>query len=184
MSGTLDLLSGLLAFTPITVVNPVSPYTIPQGATNVIIEIWGGGGAGYSYQSPGGGGGAGAYVRSSYPCAGGQKIYFLNAASGGAPNPSGGIGGAGGDLSVNAALTTIPSFVAMLAQGGRGGQGVTTPGIGGSASGGNQANINGPAGQIPFGAIGIPGTIFGDGSPYGGVAPVAQAQLIQALLAQ
>ena len=128
----------------------------------------GGGGAGYSYQSPGGGGGAGAYVRSSYPCAGGQKIYFLNAASGGAPNPSGGIGGAGGDLSVNAALTTIPSFVAMLAQGGRGGQGVTTPGIGGSASGGNQANINGPAGQIPFGAIGIPGTIFGDGSPYGG----------------
>ena len=53
---------------PITITNPATTQvTIPAGATNIIIEVWGAGGSGGSSDknSPGGGGGGGGgYSRS------------------------------------------------------------------------------------------------------------------------
>lgn len=108
--------------------------TVPNGATNVVIENWGPGGTGaYGTGSVaqhnatyGAGGAAGGYCRSSYSCSGGQTINYS----------------VGTAYETNSTVTSGSlSITAMQANGGyQGSLG------GGTSSGGNQANITGAGG--------------------------------------
>ncbi len=126
--------------------------TVPPGATQVVIELWGLGGQGaYGTGSVaqhnatyGAGGQAGGYCRSVYSCSGGQTLnYDLTTTYQGTSQV------ASGSLSI----TT------MTAVGG--GQGSVSNAYG-TASGGNQANVTGAGGASGGSAysdsLGAPGT--------------------------
>ena len=109
--------------------------TVPAGATQVVIELWGLGGQGaYGTGSVaqhnatyGAGGQAAGYCRSVYPCAGGQTLnYALTTAY-------------QQDSTVSSGTLAITTMTAV--GGGEGG------GSGyGTATGGNQANVTGTIG--------------------------------------
>ena len=131
--------------------------TVPDGATQVVIELWGlGGPGGYGTgtQKPdiyyGPGGQAGGYCRSSYPCSGGQTLnYALSAAY-------------ATDSTVTSGTLSITTMTAV----GGGEGGVTGYG---TASGGNQANVTG--------AMGAPGgTSASDGAGGAGTVGVYEGE--------
>ena len=120
--------------------------TVPAGAGNVVIELWGVGGPGAygtgtgtgTSKQYGPGGQAGGYCRSSYSCSGGQTLnYALDSTF-------------AQDSTVTSGTLAITTMTAV--GGGQGG------GTGyGTASGGNQANVTG--------AIGGPGgSAYADGA--------------------
>ena len=112
--------------------------TVPSGATNVVIEIWGGGGGGGNSSNTlgGGGGGSGGYSKSSYSITGSNTLNYSVG--------TGGTGGIGGTTStVTSGTKTITT---MTANGGSGGS-RPTPGSGGSATGGNLINTTGNSGE-------------------------------------
>jgi hypothetical protein len=167
--------------------------TIPQGATQIIAEVWGaagGGGGGFTSggaDSGGGGGGSGGLARSLYALTSanwGQTIAVLVGAAG-----TSGMSVAGasqlssGTYSLPAPVTGDGGFR------GNNSSGITvggTGGGGGSASGGNQVNTpgrTGSAGQSNAGgseggagAPGVTGTLgTGTGGGQGAMGAVAGA---------
>ena len=124
--------------------------TVPAGAGNVVIELWGVGGPGAdgtgtgTSKQYGAGGQAGGYCRSSYSCSGGQTLnYALDSTFEQASTVTSG----------TLAITTMTAF--------GGGQGSGT-GYG-TASGGNAANVTGavggPGGSVPSDGAGGAGTV-------------------------
>ena len=163
-SGAISLgdFRGKSNFTPQTIVRQgsASSQTVPAGATNVIIEAWGNGGYGGGYYfdgsnyNSGGGGGAGGYCRSSYSCSGGQTINYDARA--------------GFTVQVTSGTLSITTMTAN--NGGNGVPGTFSDagfaGNGGTATGGNQANVTGQAGSgaAPGNSTaGVYGGPFGDG---------------------
>ena len=124
-----------------------STETIPNGATTVTIEDWGGSGGGGPGGGPacagkgGGGGGSGGYCKTvlNVSAANGQTMNFTVGTAGSA---SSGNGTASSVSSGSFALTT------MTANGGSGGAAgaVGTGGAAGTGSGGNTSNVSGAAG--------------------------------------
>ena len=146
--------------------------TVPAGATNVVIEIWGagGGGGGGSIVRGGGGGGGGSYCRSSYACSGGQTMAYTGSQSG-VPGNTDTTGGAGSTTVVSSGTLTITT---LTANGGSGGISATLGGVGGAgavaSTGGNQVNgVGGPGGISSVSAGGGQGPaaigLFGAGAP-------------------
>lgn len=180
---------GVQYYTPIWHGNPFTPYTppptnalihifttpgsateiIPAGKNTIQMEVWGGGGGGGGVSGSFGGrvGGTGGLSYSVYTVSslGGSGLTLnYTVPAGGAGGLSGGATGSTGSAgSITAG--TVTGFSTMTANGGVGGQNfLGSPGVGGTASGGNSSNITGTTGST----IGLTGFISGDGSPYGG----------------
>lgn len=161
-SGTISIgnFSGASNFTPSTVNTTTSgTQTVPAGATNVVIELWGNGGGGGGGGGGRDGGGAGGYSRSTYACSGGQTISYTRGAAGTAGSAAGGNGGTGGTSNVVSGTLTITQ---MNANGGGGG--TAGGGTGGGASGGNVVNTTGGSTTTQLGGTGITGI---NGGPHG-----------------
>lgn len=140
--------------------------TIPSGASQVVIEIWGGGGAGgrgrSSNSTYGGGGGSGGYSRKTYSLSSGSwgTTFSYEVGAGGT---AGGIanGNDGGASIVT--NVTFPTSTSLAS--GFGGGGIY--GLDGGAQGspgfpiGGDVNTNGDGGAAT--------TYFGAAAPNGGV---------------
>lgn len=169
-NGVVYTVSAPLSYTE-TVFNPVlhsytsgsGTETVPSGASNVVIEVKGGGGGfsttGYTLSFAAGGGGGG-YCRTSMTVTpGGTFNYSVGPAGGTNPNNNGTAGQPSTVSSGTIILTT------MTANGGGGGN---ANGAGGSASGGNQANANGSTGvNGGAGGASTAGVHFDTGNTYG-----------------
>lgn len=154
-SGTTYTLSSAVSYTQNAFAATTNAYTtagsgtetVPSGASNVVIEIWGGGGGGGGGDgniTKGGGGGGAGYARSSYACSGGQTIAYTVGAGGSNAGVNNGAGFAGTQSSASSGTLSITT---MTAHGGAGGTGDGSANSnGGSASGGNQANATGGQG--------------------------------------
>lgn len=126
-------------------------FTVPDFISKIKITAFGGGGGGQTGDSGAGGGGAfGVAIRTVIP---GQAIAIV-VGSGGAAGSPGASGGA----------TTI---LGMSAAGGGGGTGLTTPGIGGAATGFDFGFNGQTGGGNPGGANGH-GQMGGDAGGWGG----------------
>ncbi|WP_242135056.1 cytochrome c3 family protein [Aestuariivivens marinum] len=150
--------------TTVTLTDPINDvsFTIPAGATNIIIEVWGAGGAGGGAKknSAGGGGGGGAYSQSTDAV--GPGLYTIQIGAGGTSNGPND-GNPGGD-------TWFGSVSTVLAKGGGGGLSNGTLGTGGQASSGvgdtRLSGSNGLAGsgtQGGNGGAGANGGVGGNG---------------------
>jgi hypothetical protein len=141
-SGVLNALVGAGQFSPITqtYTSGSGSQTVPIGAVNVVIEVWGGGapgGAGnIASGNLGGGGGASGYARSSYAVLAGQTIDYSVGIANNASTAS------SGTLSITTMQANPGAQGSAATTGGPG-----TGGAGGSATGGNQANTTGGAGN-------------------------------------
>jgi hypothetical protein len=144
--------------------------TVPIGANNVTIEVWGGGGGGGGGTGnlctgvPGFSGGGSGYSRSLYSCAAGQTILYsvgVGGANGGAHDAN---GHAGTSSTAYSGTLSISSLIANGGQGGSG-DGGAGAGAGGTATGGNQANVTGATGSYP--QVGIYTNTVASGSMYG-----------------
>jgi len=168
-SGTISLSKNITSLLRIYTSGSGATETIPVGATNVIIEVWGSGGGGAGQQGAGslihdgGGGGAAGYCRTSKTLTSanwGQTLHYTV----GAQSIVTGNGNASSASSGTLSITTMTA---------NGGSGTTTNagGAGGTASGGTAANVTGNAGNSyangSAGGTGTTGTVSGDGSPYG-----------------
>jgi hypothetical protein len=138
--------------------------TIPSGASQVVIEVWGasgGGGGGQSATKPftsGGGGGSGGYSRRTIAISSGNWGKTIHTV----------IGASGGDASAGAASTLSSGTFTMTTQNANGGGGGGTNGgggAGGTSSGGTtntSGNVGGPggggSGAGGAGIVGINGT--------------------------
>lgn len=103
--------------------------TVPNGASQVVVECWGGGGGGQtsiSFEHAGGGGGYCKKTMAIIPANWGSSISYSVGASGAAGNPSGTGGG----------QTTVSTY-GLTANGGSGGKNGVSPTPGGTASGGD-----------------------------------------------
>ena len=149
--------------------------TIPTGATNLTIEVWGGGGGGGGGNTSvnfGDAGGTGAYTTALFAVSthAGQTIAYSVGAQGAGGVSSTGAGSAGGNSTASTGTFTLSTITA------RGGAGGAMQGGGsGSGTGGTYTNANpgatGSTGITPtgrLGSTGISGSISGDGSPHGG----------------
>ncbi|MDP3946044.1 MAG: T9SS type A sorting domain-containing protein [Lutibacter sp.] len=118
---------------------PANTFTVPAGVTQVTVEAWGGGGAGGSSKidrySAGGGGGGAYTIANSVSVTSGQT-YAVTIGSGGIQN-FGANGGDGGNS----------TFLAVNANGGKGGGGVTTYIVGLSGAGGTGGTYSGGSGM-------------------------------------
>jgi len=142
-------------------------WTVPDGATQVTVEIWGAGGAGGGSNFSGyggGGGGGGGYSIKTFSVTAGQTINYTIGTGGTAS--SGNNGNAGGGSS----LIHTPSSTSLTANGGGGGSrnGTLTGGTGGTggtASGGdtNATGSNGTVGSATGGNGGNSGNTPGSG---------------------
>lgn len=162
-------------FTPTTVVvggggtgssaHTSGTYTIPTGATHIVIEVWGGGGwgaAGDDNSNFGGGGGAGGYCRSvSYACSGGQTINW----QAGVQNDTTASTVTSGTLAVTSMTANLGGLGTNAAGGGAGGAGGTATAAGGNIA----ASTTGQAGTAGTTSAGIggTGTTGVHGGPYG-----------------
>jgi hypothetical protein len=138
--------------------------TIPSGASQVVIEVWGasgGGGGGQTATKPftiGGGGGSGGYSRRTIAISSGNWGKTIHTV----------IGASGGDASAGAASTLSSGTFTMTTQNANGGGGGGTNGgggAGGTSSGGTTntpGNVGGPGGTGSStggaGIVGINGT--------------------------
>ncbi len=120
--------------------------TIPAGASNCVVEVWGGTNAGGNgtgtgcTASGGGGGGAPGYSRTSLAVTPGNTFAYTVGAAGAASTVSSG----------TQAITTMTANAGAVGANGPLGAG----GAGGTATGGNQANTTGSAGSAGTGAHG------------------------------
>lgn len=138
--------------------------TVPAGYTNVVIEIKGGG-AGTSTPDAtdtylDGGGGA-AYCRTSMAVTPGGTFNYQVGVAGGTNIHGNGVGGS--------ASTVTSGSISLTTMTANGGQGAGANGVGGTATGGNQANVtghNGVNGGVG-GTSGSAGLHFDTGNAYG-----------------
>ena len=148
--------------------------TVPSGATLVFIEAEGGGGAGGRDSFDiGGGGGGGAYCAKTIAVAGGETMTYTVAAvsNGRATNGTG-----AGNIFSEILGTVTGGAVAVVANGGLGGQTAGNGGNGGQAIGGDTNTDgtagadNGGAGASPLGGAGgmSSGAVAGAGEAPGG----------------
>jgi hypothetical protein len=140
--------------------------TIPSGATQVVIEVWGAGGGGGRGRSSnatyGGGGGAGGYSKKTYTLSSGNwgTTFSYGIGAGGTASTIANGGDAGLSIVTNG---TFPTSTSIAGEGGVGGlHGLSggDQGAGGAATGGD---VN------TYGNGGSPTTYFGAASPNGGV---------------
>lgn len=127
--------------------------TVPSGAINCVVEVWGptnaggnGTGTGCTLNGGGGGGGPG-YCRTSLPVTPGLTFNFT-------------VGAVGFPSTVSSGTQTIATMTANPANAGANGPN-GAGGIGVTATGGTQANTtggNGTAGSNIFGGIGASAT--------------------------
>jgi hypothetical protein len=142
--------------------------TVPTGATNAQIELYGSGGGGGNCISAGffggGGGGGGVCQTTQAVTAGGTLVLTI---------------GAGGTQSVTGAVSTLVAgtqgLTTMTANGGHLGTAGTsttpgTSGTGGTCSGGNVGNVTGNAGGSPLPNSGGAGTVGALGAGNAGGA--------------
>ncbi|QKT03642.1 carboxypeptidase regulatory-like domain-containing protein [Ectothiorhodospiraceae bacterium 2226] len=174
------------------------PWTVPEGVTEVTVEVWGGGGGGGTNGNHGGGGGGGgAYAAATVPVVAGDIYSIIVGAGGGAGaaagtsqfGPDGGAapviapGGQGGaDNSTAAGVGGSGAFGAVTANGCSGGTGqqgggnMRAGGGGGgsplncSVGGDGSANVpgSGGSGEGAGGAGGASGANGADGAAPGG----------------
>lgn len=156
------------SFSPVTqTFSTAGSFTasVPVGASNLTLEIWGGAGGGNTGSGSGcaaqsgGGGGSGGYSESVFSVAAvnGQTITLSIGTAG---------SGSGGNGGTTTASSGTFSITTMNATGGGGGQ-VGGSGLGGTAGtggGGNTTNSSGNAGQN--------GSVIGGGGTGGGVVGV------------
>jgi MSHA biogenesis protein MshQ len=150
--------------------------TVPYGAGNVSIYVWGPGGpggsgsnAGFSYATNcGGSGGGGGYaVSQNVTCASAQTFTY-NIGASGTPGANSTLGANG---TIGTESNVIGSGVTTAIRAGAGGPGITfyhggTGGVGGVANGGNYLNVTGISGNT--GNAAVSGVSFGGsfgGSP-------------------
>ena len=162
--------SKTVPFTPVTRVytSGSGTETAPSGASNVVIEIWGGGecGAHSNKNIGGGGGGSGGYSKSSYSITGGNTLNYSVGTGG-----TGGYGASGTSSTVTSGTKTITNMTANSGSGAT----ILTAGSGGSASGGNLINTTGNSGNTgddsdtaATGGVGITGSgTYGAGGSGG-----------------
>lgn len=142
----------------ITITNPATTQvTIPTGATNIIIEVWGAGGSGGGSKknAAAGGGGGGAYSKSINGFSPGT--YAIQVGQG-APSAGGNTDGTAGGNSWFINASTV------FADGGGGGLVAGTPGAGGNSPVGDDTTISGGSGVAGSGSQGGDG---GDGANGG-----------------
>jgi hypothetical protein len=167
-SGAISLSNfyGKSNFTPVTRTYTTvgsGTETIPTGASQVVITVWGAGGGGgrsgtnICTNNNGGGGGSGAYVKKTLSISSsnwGQTLSYLVATRGAAGITSAPNGGAGGTSTVsNGTFTTSVSLSAGGGGGGASGNSTGNQGSGGTASGGDtNTNGNGGGGTVSTGA--------------------------------
>ena len=132
-------------------------FTVPNGITKIMVEVWGGGGGAAIGTEGGGGGGYSKGILSVTP---GATITATVGAGGTGGQSYGSNGGTGG----------TSTFSTISATGGSGtGSGL---GAGGIGSGGSILNLRGSRGQlIGSGAIGTGGV-----APYSGAFTLASGQ--------
>jgi hypothetical protein len=160
-SGTISISISGLTVIHVYTTGSNATETVPTGSTTAILEVWGGGAGGTAGTgsgcsgSPGAGGGAGGYCRTSFAVSTKNGLTWKYTV--GAAGAAGAAGGAGSIVA-----GTMTGFTTMSAGGGG------TSHVGGTASGGTQANTVGATGSGRTGGTGTTGTVSGDGSPYGG----------------
>jgi hypothetical protein len=129
-------------------------FTVPDGVTQVVVEVCGAGGGG-GYNDPGnttgpfaGGGGGGGYLRALVTVTPGEPISVVVGAAGTTPDSSGD-GTAGGDS----------SFGSIVAGGGQGGQSDVNGGSGGAGGtvNGGIFSFIGQGGEDGTSELGSPG---------------------------
>jgi hypothetical protein len=177
-SGTISLsISGLTVTRTYSTAVSGATETVPTGATNMTVNVWGGGGSGGTgsgqFLQGGGGGGGGYVVSTSVSVTGGQTFTYTVGAGGTAGiNPNNGNAGA--------ASTVSGTGVSINAGGGQGGikqSSGAAGGAGGTASGGNTTNTAGLAGTAGAGGGGAGGNsgAGNSGVPGGGSSGVTGA---------
>lgn len=166
---------GAPPFTPVTRVystGTTATETAPTGATNVVIEVWGGGAGGprgfgvgcaIDYNSDGSSGG---YSRTSVAVSGGQTLVYTIGPGGKGRDATAGTSGTASSVS-----SGTLSITTMSAGGGT--YSISGGGAGGTASGGTVANTTGNVGVITSGGntpapSGTNGNTTGYDGGYGG----------------
>jgi hypothetical protein len=131
--------------------------TVPAGATNVVIKLWGaGGGGGLFTGPPGGGGGGGGYAERTLAVTGGQTFtYSVGGGGNGLQGPGNGSGAGGGNSNV---ISASPSFT-MACNGAQGGQ---------QAAGGNGGTVSNTGGSVSTTGGNGSSSVAGGSSPNGG----------------
>lgn len=166
-SGAISLRNfyGTSKFTPVTRTydGTSGTETIPTGATQVVIEVWGGGGGGSGSDTVtpavGSGGGSGGYVRKTFTLVSGDagKTFSYAAGATAAGGALDTVGSAGNNSTCSNG--TFGTSFSLSGSGGGGGDPITGQGLGGLASGGDVNTAgNGGGGLIRTGA----------GAPNGG----------------
>lgn len=173
MSGVMAVMAGLTVLSePNLVIYDFSSgsgtVTVPVGATDLVIETWGGGGGGGRGDEAvgeGGGGGAGGYSKKTLALSGddGKTIMYAVGVGGQGSNTAD-PGNIGGFTTVSSG-TYILTTLASLGGGGGLSDGTATQGAGGTSTGGD-TNTTG-AGSAPFSLAGAAATA-GDGGLLGG----------------
>ncbi|MHC0446627.1 glycine-rich domain-containing protein [Flavobacterium sp. 3-218] len=127
-------------------------WTVPQGATEVTVEIWGAGGAGGGSQNNnrgGGGGGGGGYSSKTFSVTAGQNINYTIG--------TGGTGSINSGTNGGATSLTYTGANSLTANGG-------VRGIQSSSTG----NAGGAGGTATGGTINLQGSSGGSGGSSGG----------------
>jgi len=148
------------SFTPVTntyFTGTAATETIPSGATQVVIKVYGGGGGGSRSNGGGRGGGAGGYSIKTYSLSGnaGQTFTYTVGSFGIGKQTTNGAGTNGGNSTVTNG--TFPTATSITANGGVGSTSVAS---GGTASGGD-TNVTGGVGLAGIGCLCSP--VGGDG---------------------
>jgi hypothetical protein len=137
-----------------------STFTVPEGITRILVEVWGAGGgggypsspSGYGCRGAGGGGGSGGYSKRILDVVPGQ-VFSIVIGAGGSPVQK------GDDSSVTDTSGTITPVIAGGGKGGNNGTSSTFDSIGGAGGiggsgetlNGNNGGKGGDSGPIPFG---------------------------------
>ena len=132
-------------------------FTVPNGITKVMVEVWGGGGGSAISSNVGGGGGG--YAKGILSVTPGNTITATVGAGGTGGQAYGNDGAAGG----------TSTFSSLSATGGAGTSVANGSGVGGVGSGGSILNLRGSKGASPIGGS----------TGVGGVAPYSGAYTLE-----
>ena len=135
-------------------------FTVPEGTTTVLVQLYGagGGGGGGTSTLHGGGAGSGAYVMSVVSVTPGAT-YTINEGAGGAPGALNEPGGNGGDTSF-----VDPSGNVLVAAGGGQGGRISAPGAGGQPIGSPMIGRSGQTAVAEHGGPGYTLSVLGIGN--------------------
>jgi len=145
-------------------------WTVPNGVTKILVEVWGAGGGGGSSIGGGypAGGGSGAYGMGIFDVASGAA-YTVTVGSGGGANQDGGSSSFGNLISAGGGRGA-PGGEASV--GGAGGTSSAPFNISGQAGGGFvKTNITAPGGSGGSAPRGGPGAPISHGNAIPGIAP-------------